>query len=170
MIKQLMAHISQEQVNSIVNTIICQYFKYRKLIDSLDFKEVFLEEYTPHNKQFGLSWAISSAFPSQSTIDDTLHVSCYIYSKNFTRPLLSSESIKLMVLNKTTHFKADYLSDFYKMNENNFQGKQLFCYIKFSVDNKQLTKISLCLPDQNGDVIEEEVLLGRKQIQIRVAA
>lgn len=170
MIRQLESHLSQAQIDIVVDIIINQYSNYRRLIDSQSFQSIFLEEYAPHNRQFGVSWAISSAFPSGSSIGNDFAISRYKYSKNFTRPLLSNDSIKIMILNKTTHFNADYLTDFYNLNVNRYQGDQLFCFFKFSVDNRRLTKISLCLPDQNGKIIAEEVILNKNQIEIRVVA
>lgn len=56
------------------------------------------------------------------------------------------------------------------MNSNNFCNNKIFCFFKFSIDNKKLTKISLCLPDDNGNIIQEEELLNKSQIEMRLVA
>lgn len=167
MLQQLTGHITNEQLEGIVNIIISQYAKYNSLLNSDKFKSVFSNEYAPHNRQFSISWAIASGFPSNSDVCDGMNISCYKYSRKFTRPLLWNHNTHIMVLNKTTHFSADYLNEFYKMNEN---SQELFCYIKFSVDNKRLTRISICVPDIHGTVVAEEVLLDKSQIFLRIAA
>lgn len=170
MIRQLFGHITQEQINSIVNIIITQYAEYNRVINSRTFRTLFSDEYAPHNKQFSISWAISSGFPSGQNIVDGMQISCYEYSRKFTRPLLSNSRIKVLILNKTTHFKADYLNDFYELNANNFRNDQLFCYFKFSVEKKVLTSISICLTNASGAVVQEEQLLNKHQIEMRISA
>lgn len=169
MLKQLEGHITQEQIDFIVNRIVKQYSEYDKLINNCAFKKLFSAEYAPHNKQYSVSWAISSGFPSGNFIYDGLKVDCFKYSNNFTRPLLHNQSIKILILNKTTHFDATYLNDFYNLNECS-TNDTLFCYFKFSVDHGKLNKITLCYPDKHGKVISEELLLNKSQIQFKIAA
>lgn len=162
MINQLEGHITQEQIDCIVNIIKNRYEEYKELVNTEKFKKMFLEEYKSHNKQFSVSWTISSAFPSDTTVAGNLNITNYIYSKSFHRPLLSNTNIKIFILNETTHFhKAKYLQEFYRMNENNFSNNQLFCYLKFSVKKQELQNIILCLPNENGQVVKEEVLYNK---------
>ena len=42
-------------------------------------------------------------------------------------------------------------------------------YIRFSVENRRLIDVRLCLPDEYGNVIEEEFLISRMAILERVA-
>ena len=57
----------------------------------------------------------------------------------------------------------------YQYNLDNFTHKKLFVYIKFSVINKRLTTISLCLPDENGNMVDEMTLLDRQTLKLLVA-
>lgn len=75
-----------------------------------------------------------------------------------------NERIVIHILNDTTNFDAQYLKSFYKKNENNFSGEQLYCYVKFLVEGTTLTEITLCLPDETGMVVENEVLLARDEM------
>lgn len=169
MIEQLIGHITQEQIDAIVNTIMEQYRKYLRLINSNDFLNIFAEEYKPHKGQHSVSWAISSAFPSNMFLRDDLKIDCLRYGKGHARPELSNPTIVLHILNKTTHFQADYLKQYYQKNKDGFINSQLYCFFKFSVENRRLKKISLCLPNENGAIIKEEMLLNEQAI-IRLAA
>lgn len=169
MIVQLNGHISNHNIESIKNVIKAQYQKYLTLVNSPQFKQLFLEEYAPHKKQHSVSWAISSGFPSGSVVDGVLQVGCLRYGKGHTRPELKNERIVLHVLNKTTHFDADYLKDYYAMNDNGFQNEQLYCFVKFSVNNRRLQSVELCLPDKDGNIIEKETLIGLPELKLMVA-
>jgi hypothetical protein len=69
-----------------------------------------------------------------------------------------------MVLNRTTPFNADYLQTRYQYNSNQFANEKLFVYIRFSVENRQLIDIRLCLPDASGQIVAEEILFNRQEI------
>lgn len=75
----------------------------------------------------------------------------------------------LHILNKATNFDAKYLKRRYEYNLNNFTQKKLFVYIKFSVEKKRLNYVPLCLPDENGNVIEEMILLDRENLKLMAA-
>lgn len=165
MIEQLINHISQDTVNQIVTMISGQYRSYLRLINSTEFTKLFVEEYAPHNRQHGVSWAISSAFPSGSRVGE-LSVSCLEYGKGHTRPVLSNNCIEIYVLNSSTHFDAQYLHDRYAYNADNFAAEKLFCYIRFEVDHRKLKKVELCLPDENGEVVCSELLLDAKELRL----
>lgn len=169
MIRLLQSHITDAQVKVILDIIVRQYQKYLRLTNSKDFNDIFAEEYAPHKKQHGVSWAISSAFPSNSIIADSLVVNRLYYGRGHTRPVLSNDNIELMILNKTTHFQADYLMTRYLYNQHNFESQKLFAYMKFGVEHKQLTFVSLCLPDEMGNITEEDILLTRANI-LRIAS
>lgn len=162
MITRLEGHISEKEITAIVNMIKEQYQKFLQLTGSGEFKSIFLEEYAQHKRQYGVSWAISSAFPSNITIPENLKVERLKYGKGHARPILSNDVIELHILNRTTHFDATYLKKRYQYNRNDFLNKKLFAYIKFSADCQKLTALSLCLPDQNGCVVEEMALLERE--------
>lgn len=169
MIRQLNGHITDELVDRILSIIKSQYQKYLKLIGSKEFENVFLEEYAPHKRQHGISWAILSAFRSNTTIDGELKVDCLRYGKGHTRPSLSNDKIEIHILNKSTDFNANYLMERYKYNSDNFSRKKLFAYIKFEVKNNRLKEVSLCLPDKKGNVVREEVLLKREDLRLIAA-
>lgn len=99
MIKQLEKHITEKQVYCIVDIIIKQYSNYKRLLDSPAFKSIFSDEYAPRNRQFSVSWAIASGFPSCSNSCEDFKIDCINYSKNFTRPLLYNNDIKILILN-----------------------------------------------------------------------
>ena len=168
MIKQLEGHISDGQINLIVDKIIKQYQRYLRLTRSEEFASIFAEEYAPHKRQHGVSWAISSAFPSGKSVG-SLKVNRLKYEGGHKRPVLSNEFIEIHILNKTTNFNAKYLKQRYQYNLDNFTHKKLFVYIKFSVINKRLTTISLCLPDENGNIVDEMTLLDRQTLKLLVA-
>lgn len=167
-IEELQGYISQDQINLIIKIIIEQYNKYLRYTNSDTFKALFNDEYSPHNKQYSISWAISSAFTKESNVCDGFQIECLKYAKNFNRPLLKNEKINILILNKTTHFNANYLKDFYRMNSKNTE--KVFCYFKFSVDKNRLTKVSLCYPDENGNIVSEETLLERKDIDLKLVS
>ncbi len=54
------------------------------------------------------------------------------------------------------------------MNSKNTE--KVFCYFKFSVDENRLTKVSLCYPDENGNIVSEETLLERKDIDLKLVS
>ena len=169
MIEQLEGHIAEWQIEMVVEIIRNQYQEYLDLINTPAFTRIFAEEYAPHKRQHGVSWAISSAFPSNTTVANSLQVERLLYGKGHTRPVLKNDTIELHILNKTTHFTANYLKERYQNNANGFTGIKLFAYIKFSVENRKLVSVSLCLPDESGNVIEEVSLLNRDVLR-RMAA
>ena len=169
MIKQLKGHVSDLQINQIVDIIASQYQKYLRLTGSEEFSALFADEYAPHKRQHGISWAISSAFPSGNIVGTTLKVERLKYEGGHTRPVLSNESIELHILNNTTNFDAKYLKRRYMYNLNDFTQEKLFAYIKFSVKKKRLYYVSLCLPDENGNVVEEMILLDRNALKLLAA-
>lgn len=169
MVKQLEGHVSDMQINQIVDIIVKQYQKYLRLTGSEEFVAIFAEEYAPHRRQHGVSWAISSAFPSGRLVGSSLKVERLKYEGGHTRPILSNELIEIHILNRTTDFDAKYLQKRYKYNSDNFTHKKLFAYIKFSVENKRLMSVSLCLPDERGLVVEEIALLDRRTLKLMVA-
>lgn len=167
--KHIEKHIKEEQINEIVHRIIVQYQKYLRFTRSKEYKDLFLEEYEPHKKQHSVSWAISSAFPSGNTICGDLVVSRLKYEGGHTRPVLSNDKIELHILNKGTDFDAKYLKKRYLYNKNDFSNTKIFVYMKFLVENNRLTKILLCLPDENGKIVHKKVLLDRHSI-LQIAA
>ena len=169
MIPQLEGHITEAQMNAILNIIQTQYRDYVRLTGSPEFNRIFANEYAPHNRQYGVSWAISSAFPSNMVVAENLQVTRLVYGKGHTRPVLSNDGIELLILNKTTDFDATYLQERYNFNSNQFNNNKLFAYIKFSVENRMLIEVKLCLPDETGNVDVEEILLDRAAILALVA-
>lgn len=164
MIRQLENHITDAQIKAILDIIVKQYQRYLRFTQSKEFNGIFAAEYAPHKKQHSVSWAISSAFPSNSVVAESLTVTCLHYGKGHTRPVLHNDNIELMVLNKTTHFQSKYLTERYLYNQHNFEGQRLFAYLKFEVAYKRLTSVSLCLPDEKGQVIQEDILLASADI------
>lgn len=169
MIHQLEGHITDRQINSILEIILEQYREYLRLTGTREFNRIFANEYAPHKRQHSVSWAISSAFPSNTIVADNLQVTLLKYGKGHTRPVLNNDIIELMILNNTTHFDANYLQERYIYNSNQFTNDKLFAYVRFCVENKRLVDVRLCLPDENGNVIAEEILISRTAILERVA-
>lgn len=169
MIEQLKNHITEEQLAIVLTTIKEQYKKYLQLTGSSDFTSIFADEYAPHKRQHSVSWAISSAFPSGTSIGDSLKIERLLYGKGHTRPILFNDLIELHILNRTTHFNADYLKQRYEYNAADFSNQKLFAFIKFSVEHRKLVSVSLCLPDKNGNVVAEEPLLGREMLKLMAA-
>ena len=165
MIQQLQGHITDNQIHEITRIICAQYREFLQLVRGIQFNRVFSDEYAPHNRQHSVSWAISSGFHSNTTIGDTLQISRLLYGRGHARPIISNDVIELLVLNKTTHFDANYLKERYRYNSNQFANNKLFAYIRFSVEQSRLIDVRLCLPDENGEVVAEMVLLDRQDIQ-----
>lgn len=168
MIQQLEGHITENQINEIVRIIIDQYKKYCRLINCAQFLDIFSEEYAPHKENHSISWAISSAFPSESIVAENLQVKRLKYGRGHTRPALVNEHIELHILNYTVNRDSKYLKERYAYNKNNFLNNKLYCFIMFKVENKQLVNLTLCLPDENGIPIEE-TLLDKSAILRKVA-
>ena len=169
MIKQLNGHITENQINVIVEIIKSQYLKYLNFTGKFDYNGLFADEYSPHKHQHNISWAISSAFPSNTIVANNLYVERLIYGRGHIRPSLSNDYIELHILNKTTDFKAKYLEKRYAYNSNDFINQKLFAYIKFSVKNDRLVNISLCLPDEKGVIVAEQELLNKKVLELLAA-
>lgn len=165
MIDLIASHIEQATIDQMVNRISEQYRAFLRLTSSPEFTHLFSEEYAPHKKQHSISWAIASAFPSESHIGG-LTVSRLKYGRGHVRPALSNDRIEIHILNSSTHFDAQYLQERYAYNANNFSGKKLFCYIKFSVEKQRLKNVELCLPDEHGTVIYSEVLLSTEELKL----
>ncbi len=168
MLKQIENLITIKTIQIITDIIIERYLEFKKLIDSETCQNLFLEEYAPHNRQYGASWAISSGFPSGSMINNELYVDKLTYSRNFTRPLLYNDRIKIMILNNGTDFYAEYLKDYYKMNKPNNREKKRFCFIKNTVDHRILKQITICYPNEYGKIIAEEELISKEQIKKKI--
>ena len=169
MIEFLRNHISDSEIREILKSIVNQYSKYKHLTNAPEFRNLFSEEYAPHKKQHGISWAISSAFPSGSIVANRLVVRKLKYGRGHTRPELFTQNIKRHILNKSTDFDASYLKECYALNGNNFTGVQLYCFIKFSIQHNQLVQVSLCLPDENGSIVAEEILVDKTAL-MQIAA
>lgn len=159
MVSKLRGHITEHTIEEVKNIIKFQYKQYLLLVNSPQFQQLFLAEYAPHKNQNSVSWAISSGFPSGSCVDKILWVDCLKYGKGHTRPELRNKNIVMHILNSTTHFNADYLKEYYAMNDNFYQNEQLYCYIRFTVRAQKLQLVELCVPDSNGTVVEREILI-----------
>ena len=164
MIQQLIGYLTQGQIDEILNIIMTQYRLFCHFIETADYRNLFAEEYAPHKRMHGVSWAIASGFSSNTDIIEGITISRKEYGKGHTRPELKNDRIVIHILNKTTHFHAEYLNEYYRMN--NFEGQieKMYCYFKFSVDHRKLKQVSLCLPDINGAVLVEDILLSTPEI------
>ena len=169
MLQELDGHLTDHEVRMIVCRVLDQYKRFKQLTGSLEYSSIFSDEYAPHNKKFGISWAIASAFPSGSKIEDRIVVKRIEYGKKHVRPALLSNNILIYILNDTTEYDSDYLKNCYALNVNHFSEDRLFCYIKLYINHKNISKISLCLPDENGMVIGEETLLDANQLKMVAA-
>lgn len=169
MIKQLEGHLTEQQIQIIRNKIISQYREFRRLTGNPQFISLFSPEYAAHKKAYSLSWAIDSGFPSESIIAENLHIKRLAYGMGHTRPQLENDKIVVHILKDTNDSNAKYLTEFFQKNKDGFNGEQLYCYFNFKTDREYLKKISLCLPDENGTVIAEEILLDNSKIKLLTA-
>lgn len=161
MIEQVQGHLSECELQKIKEIIIGQYHRYLDLHDSPQFQAMFADEYTPHKQQYGISWAISSGFPSGHKILD-FEVERLKYGRGHVRPCLIKKEMELLILNSSVNMEAEYLHERYKYNSNNFKNEKLFGYILFSVDHDKLKEITMCLPNEKGKVINKEILFDSK--------
>ena len=164
MIAKLQGFISQEQIDIIKEIIVAQYRKYKQLVNSAQFQSVFRQEYSPHKKQNSVYWAIASAFPSNTVIAGDIKIKRLAYGRGHTRPELSNERLTMHILNHTTHFNAAYLNDYYAMNKESDNVSSCYCYIRFKVDHAKLIELRLCVPDDSGKIVAQEVLLAEHEI------
>lgn len=168
MLRQLQGHLTDQQLSDICNVIIARYKKYKQYTNTSAFQSMFSNEYAPHNKKCSLSWSISSAFPSGSTVSG-LKVSRLDYGRGHKRPCLNKPDLELMILNDTTNFQAEYLIERYKYNANDFINQKLFAYVRFVVKDNHLKNITLCVPDENGSIVAEKVMLDSDAIEALAA-
>lgn len=169
MLQQLKGHLQESEIKRILSIILSQYRKYLRFQESEDYQNLFADEYAPHKKQHGVSWAISSGFKSNTNVIDGINISCLKYGKGHTRPELSNSHIVIHILNHTSHFDAAFLNNYYKMNNFPDNPEKIYCYFKFVVDHNKLKQISLCVPAVDGTIISEELLIGTNEI-IRLVA
>lgn len=127
-------------------------------------QNLFINEYRAHRRQNDVSWAIVSGFPTGAEDVPDLQIRAYKSDGGHTRPMLQNQRIIIHILNHTSNFQAQYLARFYQFNQNNFGAEQLYCYIRFWENNNTLTRVSLCLPDETGNIFAEEVLLEENAI------
>lgn len=163
MFVQLEGHITDEEIELVLGIIKSQYQKYLRLTGKREFNDVFSAEYAPHKKQHSISWAISSGFQRGQRFGSLL-VSRLKYGRGHVRPVLSNDRIELMILDKTTDFQASYLKERYLYNRDGFAEQKLFAYIKCDIENKKLVSVSLCLPDETGNIVAENTLFNRSAI------
>lgn len=164
MIDQLIGHITDEVIAVILDLIRKRYYDFQRFTESEDFQSLFRDEYAPHNKQHSLSWAISSAFPSEEVVADSLKVCRLVYGGGHTRPILYNEKIELMILNEKTDFQAAYLKRRYAYNCDNFSKEKLFAYLLVESGNKRMNAVSLLLPSETGDIVASESLFTQDSI------
>lgn len=160
MIEQISGHITEKQVLEILKSIITRYKKFLKLMASVNFQTLFSDEYSSHRKRNTATWAIYSAFTNKKNFSGGLRACCFKYAKGHTIPKLENDSILILIMSSHCDFSSQYLQQFYMQNAENFTHEKLFCYFKFEINrDDRLCEISLCLPDENGNVIAQEVLV-----------
>ena len=169
MIEQLSGHLTEQVIQEIVDTILRQYRTYRAYTGSDDYRELFSEVYSAHRREHSLSWAINSAFPDGMRLSSGIEVSVHQDGGNHRRPVLRSDNIVIFILNNTTNYHAKYLKEQYALNRFDFSRDTLFCYIKYIEKEDQLFELSLCLPDENGVVVAQEMLKDEDAILQLVA-
>lgn len=168
MIAQLNGHITEAQLDVIKTTIQNQYAQYKRMTGLPEFQNLFRSEYGAHRKRHSVSWAINSAFVSGTIIADNLTIKIDSDMGGHVRPVLENDRIIVHVLNESTNFQANYYQDFYAVNDFERNPDKLYCYIKYkeSHDMEKLTEVVLCLPNQNGTVVAEEVLLSKAILKL----
>ena len=165
----LAGHIQERDISAITGIIIRQYKMFLSVVGSNEYIEVFSEEYAPHNKQRGIAWAVASGFPDGSKVGESLSVRKIKYGRGHVRPELFSDTIIIHILNSSTNFSSEYLSEYYTLNDNAFSGKRLYAYYLVSIDHGKLKRISLCVPDKNGNTVEERLLFDNQELKVLVA-
>ena len=164
MIERLKNHVSDKQIREIVDMIVKQYRKYLDFMDNPNNKDLFREEYASHYRQHHISWAIISAFASGSIVAGDLQVKRIEYGNGFSRPGLNNDKIKIHILSSEVSLNAKYLQKDYECNKNNFSNEQLCCIIRYNTKRGRLNSITLCLPDETGQIIETARLLDKSKI------
>lgn len=169
MLEILRNHVTEEQLSAIVTCISNQYRDYLRYVKNPVSNRLFSEDYAAHRKKNTLSWAIFSAFPDKSVIHDQLMVSLTNDTSGHKRPLLSNEHIAIHINSDTADYGACYLKKFYNMNKQGCSSKKIYAYIKFQEKKNEMLSLTICVPDENGVVIAEEVLLSQEQLLKLVA-
>ena len=91
-------------------------------------------------------------------------IKCPNCGKIFQVCLLYTSKIKIHILSSEVSLNAKYLQKDYKCNKNNFSNEQLCCIIRYNTKRGRLNSITLCLPDETGQIIETEKLLDKSKI------
>lgn len=169
MITQLIGHITDEDVDEVVRLILRQYRGFLHVTEDEEFKKLFSDDYSAHRKKHSLSWAVQSAFIKGDILSSGIKIELNKDKGNYRRPELTSSKISMFVLSDTTDFNAFYLREKYSMNADAFSRQQLFCYFLFTEKKERLFELSLCLPNEYGEVIAKETLLSSSQL-IKIAA
>lgn len=164
MIDILLPFISNEQIDEISRLIQRQFLEYQRLANTSAFQRLFREEYQAHERQHSISWALKSAFPSDSIIAG-LRVSCMRDGGGYRRPELRNANIIIHILSDKTKLQSKYLREKYALNENGFELPPVYCYFRVSAQDSFLKSLVLCVPDSDGEIIAEETLYERPRIE-----
>lgn len=169
MLDILRNHLTEKQLLAIVTRITNQYRDFLSYERNHTYKKLFSNDYAAHRKKNTLSWAIFSAFPDKSVLEGQLVVSLTNDSSGHKRPLLSNENIAIHINSDTANYNACYLSKFYELNGDGCTSKKIYAYIKFQEKKNKLLNLTICVPDEKGNIIAEEVLLNQEQL-LKLAA
>lgn len=160
MITQLKDRLTQSQLNQIVRIIHKRYHEHLRVQQSKQYQDLYGGEYSSHRERECADSAILHGFPSKTTNIDGLSVRCIRYGA-YRQPEFYNERIVFHILFNTSTFDAKYLEKYYEMNANGFSDERLYCYIKVIIKSREM-EIYLCLPDENGEVVDDQLLFQEK--------
>lgn len=169
MLTELKPYISDTQLNEICVKIREQFQRFCHIEKNKEYQELFLEEYSAHKRAGNVKWAIESGFPSGKMIAG-LSVERKCYAGGYVRPELHNRDIIIHILSDTADTKSKtLLENYYIMNATGFDTAPVYCYLRFSVLQKDRLSLTLCLPDKDGNVVASEKLYETPKIEAVVA-
>lgn len=137
-------HVSDAQCKQICEIIRRQLMRYSE--KSAKLQSIMLEEYKPHRASNARNLAIYSGFPSGSNVVDGFRIDNLKYGQGHHQPLLTNENTVVLLLPSTSDKAAQYLKEYYELNQS--EGiKKLFFYVLYTINDKnELKTIKLICP------------------------
>lgn len=161
MIEKLKGFLEQDQIDGISKKITDQMFDYLREKNTpaeRKFASKFQRpEYSPHNKEPALKWALQSAFPENEEIAG-LSIRCLKDEGGYIRTELTDDRIVVLLVFSETSLSAKYFKKYCRMNEN-WPEDRRFCYYFCSLTEKWISSIELRVPDANGAAAPENCMM-----------
>jgi len=147
--------ISTQDEKKIVDIIIEQNGIYCEVnaIQETELEQ-FDSTYGSSKKQHSLTYSIYSGFHPSERVGDFI-IEKYDYGNGLSQPKLVSDKMVILIMKKKP--TAQYLTEFFEYNKNDFCKRPLFCYIRYSTnDKKEIISIWLCLPNSKGEEVHKK--------------